>query len=164
MTDYLLSPIKREVAGEIIGWHYDPPYNVYDLATDDLEALLNPVYRYHQVVDRAGNLVGYCCYGEDARVPGGDYARVEPEILDVGVGLHPGLVGQGLGGGFVKAILAYALVNYQPEYFRVSIADFNQRSLNTFRSAGFAVTIHFNRELDGLPFTQLERRADGESI
>lgn len=159
MAEYLISPLTEKLAEAVILWHYAPPYQVYDLSPDDLAPLLDPYFRYHQVLDRSGNLVGYCCYGEDARVPGGDYSRGEPEVLDVGVGLHPELVGKGLGPGFVQAILAHGSSILEPDTFRVTVADFNQRSLKTFRKLGFRDTNRLERDSDGMPFTQLEKSA-----
>jgi len=156
---YHLSPLERDQAERIICWTYDPPFQVYDLSPEELEALLIPKYRYHQVLDGTGHLVGYCCFGEDARVPGGDYSRGEPAVLDVGIGLRPDLVGRGLGHGFVTAILEYASKMFQPGMFRVTVADFNLRSLKTFQKLGFRTTNHFHRDPDGMPFTELERSA-----
>lgn len=161
MTGYLFFPLTRRQAERIVDWSYDPPYEVYDLRPEDLMALLIKEYRYHQVLDATGDLVGYCCYGEDARVPGGDYSRGEPEVLDVGIGMRPDLVGQGLGRGFVRAVLDFARQAYQPQIFRATVADFNQRSLKTFRHLGFKETHHFTRTPDGMPFSQLERRSNG---
>lgn len=157
MMDYLISPITDELARRVVGWRYDPPYDVYNLSAEDEKALMNPIYRYHQVQDSSGNLVGFCCYGEDACVPGGDYEVGEPSCLDVGVGLHPDLVGKGLGTEFVQAVLEHAAEIYRPENFRVTVAEFNQRSLKTFRRLGFKETNHFIRKPDGMPFIQLER-------
>jgi len=159
MPEYKISPITSEQAQKIISWHYDPPYGVYNLKPEDINGLLNPEYRYHQILANEDVLVGYCCYGLDAQVPGGNYHRGEPEILDVGVGLAPDLTGQGLGAGFVKAILAYAWKTFRPAVFRVTIADFNQRSMITFLNQGFEVSGHFIREIGKMPFTQLERKA-----
>jgi len=122
-------------------------------------ALFIPKYRYHQVLDETGDLIGYCCFGEDARVAGGDYSRGEPEVLDVGIGLRPDLVGQGLGQGFVTAILEYARKTFQPVVFRVTVADFNLRSLKTFQKLGFRTTNQFDRNPDSMSFTELERSA-----
>jgi RimJ/RimL family protein N-acetyltransferase len=159
MADYQIIPITRKQAEKIITWSYNPPYDVYDLTPEDLNVLLNPDYRYHLVLDHKGGLAGYCCYGLDAQVPGGDYSYGEPEVLDVGVGLVPDLTGQGFGSGFVGAILAYAWRVYRPDLFRVTVADFNQRSMNTFRKLGFEEKHYFVREIGQMPFTQLERKA-----
>ncbi|MFN2112722.1 MAG: GNAT family N-acetyltransferase [Anaerolineales bacterium] len=161
MTGYLFFPLTRRQAEKIVGWSYDPPYDVYDLRLEDLMSLLIKEYRYHQVLDISGDLVGYCCYGEDARVPGGEYSRGEPDVLDVGVGLRPDLVGQGLGRDFVRAILDFARKAYSPLIFRATVADFNQRSMKTFHHLGFEATFRFDRKPGGMPFTQLERRCDG---
>ena len=157
MNELLISPLRPELVDLIIGWHYLPPYDVYDLSPADREPLLNPRYRYHQVLDGSGNLIGYCCYGADARVPGGEYTGSDHDFLDVGVGLHPDLVGRGLGADFVGAVLAYGQEHFHPANFRVTVADFNQRSLKTFRKLGFRESYHFRRKPDGMPFTQLER-------
>ncbi len=161
MTDYQIHPMTSEQAEKIITWCYQTPYEVYDLNPEDLNGLLNPDYRYHYLLDPEGVLVGYCCYGIDAQVPGGDYACGEPQVLDVGIGMHPSLTGQGRGRGFVDAVLKYAWRSYKPDIFRVTIADFNQRSMNTFRGLGFEDRHHFISELGQLSFTQLERKAYG---
>jgi ribosomal-protein-alanine N-acetyltransferase len=159
VTLYSISPLTQENAQKIINWRYQPPYDIYDPVPEDLDAFFNPEYRYHQVLDQRGELIGYCCYGADARVAGGDYRQGEPEVLDVGIGLKPQLTGQGLGKDFVGAVLKFARKAYRPEYFRVTVADFNQRSRKTFQNLGFKAEYQFIRELVALPFTQFERPA-----
>lgn len=157
MADYQIQSITKEIAEKIITWSYQPPYGFYDLSPEDLSGLLTPKYRYHQVLDQDGNLIGYCCYGLDARVTGGDYSRGEPEVLDVGVGMNPKKTGQGRGAAFVGAILEYGAAAYQPTFFRATIADFNQRSLRTFQNLGFEIKGRFLRKLGDFHFFQLER-------
>jgi RimJ/RimL family protein N-acetyltransferase len=164
---YYISRLSEEKALEITTWHYQPPYDLYDLSENNLAGFLNLDNRYHQVLDQAGSLIGYCCYGLDARVPGGDYQQGEPEVIDVGVGMHPDLVGQGKGVGFVRSVLEYGKEEYKPQKFRVTIADFNIRSKTTFMNLGFIIIGNFIRELVNLKFVQLERQAkeasNGES-
>jgi RimJ/RimL family protein N-acetyltransferase len=145
-------------ARKIIQWRYPPPYDLYDLTDESLEGLLNPDYRYHQVENIHGELLGFCCFGEDARVPGGDYGIGEPVILDIGVGLKPELTGQGRGRDFVSSILDFGIVTYKPERLRATIAKFNQRSLSTFKNLGFVITQDFKRDLVEITFCQLERQ------
>ena len=64
----------------------------------DVAALLRPDYHYHAAHDETGRLVGFCCFGEDAQVPGGDYSL---PALDIGLGLHPDLTGRGLSHSFL---------------------------------------------------------------
>jgi ribosomal-protein-alanine N-acetyltransferase len=154
---YTIAPLIPENALEIITWRYDPPYDLYDLSREDITGLLLPENRYHAVLDEKSDLIGYCCFGKDAQVPGGDYSQGEPIILDIGVGLHPDYVGRGLGKDFVSAILVFAARTYAPKIYRVTVAAFNQRSLRVFRSLGFRQTHSFTRDLVELEFIQLER-------
>lgn len=157
MSPYVITPLTRESALLILNWRYQAPYDIYDPTPQDLALFQNPVYRYHQVLDQEGRLAGYCCFGEDARVPGGDYTLGEPEVMDVGVGFKPELTGQGLGKGFVGAILDFAEVKFHPRRLRVTVASFNQRSLRTFLGLGFVPCGTFLRDLVPLEFTLLER-------
>lgn len=154
---YSIIPLTSELAQEIITWSYDPPYDLYDHSQKDLPGLLNPEYHYHAVIGKDGALVGYCCFGLDARVPGGDYQDAEPEVLDIGVGMRPDLRGQGLGKSFVSTIEDYAIKKYSPKKTRATIAAFNQRSLKTFRSCGYQDTFQFTRDLLRIKFIQLEK-------
>ena len=159
---YFISPLSPEYARCLIEWRYDPPYDLYDLGPEHLSGLLNPDYRYHQILDDQGQLTGFCCFGEDARVPGGKYGVGEPEVLDLGVGLKPELTGRGQGIDFVEAVLNFADDTFQPDFFRVTVADFNQRSMRTFLNLGFSIRHQFTREFVDLKFTQLDRPVEKE--
>ena len=154
-AEYTIFPLTENNAREITSWRYDPPYDLYDLEPRHLEGLLNPDYQYHQVLDAEGNLVGFCCFGIDAQVPGGEYDEKSYEVLDVGVGMRPELTGQGLGEMFVAEILDFGRTTYCPEEFRVTVAGFNKRSLKTFQKLGFMIQGSFIRELVILEFYQL---------
>jgi ribosomal-protein-alanine N-acetyltransferase len=143
----------------ILDWRYAPPYDLYNPSGSDQEALLAPENRFHAVREPSGRLVGYCCFGLEARVTGGEYPQDGARTLDVGVGLHPELIGQGFGEHFVSSILAFANSRYQPERFRVTVAAFNQRSLKTFQKLGFVQVHMFQRDLDGMTFIQWIRGA-----
>jgi ribosomal-protein-alanine N-acetyltransferase len=96
-------------AREILTWRYEPPYDIYNADPDEAEsfiqALLDPGNAYHTFTDEHGNLVGYCCFGADARVPGGDYGA---DALDIGLGMRPDLTDQGRGFAFFAAIVDFA--------------------------------------------------------
>ena len=144
-------------ANEIATWRYEPPYDLYNLSYFDIPFLLDPENRYYAVYDQADDLIGFGCFGAEARVPGGDYRQTEPRVLDVGVGLRPDLVGRGLGGVFVDAVLQYGIEEFRPERLRVTVATFNERSLNVFQKLGFLETHGFVREGDGMAFVQMDR-------
>jgi ribosomal-protein-alanine N-acetyltransferase len=64
--------------GEAIAtWRYSGQYSTYDI-----DEIVTPADGYWAVVDR-GELVGYCCFGLQARVPEVDE---EEGTLDVGYG------------------------------------------------------------------------------
>ncbi len=157
---FSIQPISQQDAEEIVTWRYEHPYAIYSLSREDLPVLLDPENRYFAVKDKSSQRIGYCCFGSEARVPGGDYHDTEPLVIDVGVGMHPGMVGKGLGVAFVTAILHYVAGEFSPERFRVSIAAFNERSQRTFLKLGFVETASFKRVTDGMRFVQLEREVN----
>lgn len=154
-----IQPIRREDAREIATWKYEPPYSLYNLSEADVAIMLDPQYRYYAVYLGDDGLIGFCCFGEEAMVNGGKYEEREPSVLDVGVGMHPRMVGQGLGRKFVAAILQFAMDQYHPERLRVTIAAFNQRSKKTFQALGFSETSQFTRASDRMKFVQMARKA-----
>lgn len=132
------APITEIEARTVLCWRY-PQMAVFlepdaDELEDDVAALLHPDYHYYAAHDESGRLVGFCCFGEDARVPGGDYAL---PALDVGLGLHPDLTGRGLSHSFLEKILALGGELFAPEFFRATVAAVNERSLRLFEGAGF---------------------------
>jgi [ribosomal protein S18]-alanine N-acetyltransferase len=150
---YRLTAVSAWCADQVAGWRYPPPYDTYDLAPQDIGHLLQPDYRYHIVWDDE-DVVGYCCFGVDATVPGGDYSR---DALDIGWGMRPDLVGQGRGSGFVAAIVAHAAQSYAPPRMRVTIAEFNERSQRAAARNGFTVETGRFAGPDGMRFIVLER-------
>ena len=72
--------------------------------------------------------------------PGGDYSA---SALDIGLGLHPDLVGQGYGGAFIEAILAFATQTFTPEALRLTVAAFNHRARQLYEDLEFERTARF---------------------
>jgi [ribosomal protein S18]-alanine N-acetyltransferase len=86
---------------DIAGWRHSGPWHCYDLRPEDGPPEADD--GYHALVgDPGGELVGFLCTGEEARVPG---IGEEPDVVDVGVGMRPELVGQGYGARFGEAVL-----------------------------------------------------------
>jgi ribosomal-protein-alanine N-acetyltransferase len=142
-----LTRITRADAQTISRWRYDEPYSVYDGNPASVASLLEPRYSYHSVHDDHGELVGYFCFGEDARVPAGKRLGLyEPgPALDLGLGLRPDLTGQGLGERFVQAGLRFAKKMYDPRLFRLTVATFNRRAIRVYERAGFEPVETFGR-------------------
>lgn len=142
-------PMDEASAREIHSWCYEPPYDVYNAAPDESEtfmrSLLDSAYAYHAITDEQGELVGYCCFGADARVPGGDY---DTDTLNIGLGLRPDLTGQGRGLAFFEAILDFARRTFGPQALRVTVAAFSQRAMRVYEKAGFERMQTFRSESD----------------
>jgi RimJ/RimL family protein N-acetyltransferase len=146
-------------AREILTWRYEAPYDVYnpdpDKHQDWVQAFLDPRNAYHAIMDAEGELVAYCCFGPDARVPGGDY---DQEALDIGLGARPDLTGQGRGHTFASAVLEFARTTFTPVAFRVTIAEFNHRALRVWEKIGFRPVQTFASSRSGRPFAVLVYR------
>ncbi len=151
-------PLDKSSARAIISWEHTPPYDLYNLVQENLPILLNPDNRYYAVRTASGELIGYCCLGADARVPGGFYSGFEPEVLDIGVGLRPDWTGKGFGKSFIQSILQFSDQKFKPAVFRASIADFNLRSRRAFEKVGFLSRAKFKHKVTGLDFWILEMK------
>lgn len=138
-------------AREIACWRYPPPYDIYNLAESE-EAVayaLDPQNNFFAMEDEKGALVGFCSFGQDGQVPGGDYRL---EALDIGLGIRPGLTGQGQGIDFVSCVLDFARKAFAPSRFRVTIAAFNRRAQRVWKRAGFRPVECFRHEENGQKF------------
>lgn len=155
---FTFQPMNEASARAIPEWHYDAPYDLYNIAPDDVEkeiqCFLDPQNAYHTITDERGDLVAYCCFGPDGQVPGGDYSAA---ALDIGLGVRPDLTGQGRGLTYVNAILDFARRAFPPTAFRVTVAEFNQRARRVWEKAGFRPVQSFPRSGDGMPFVILVR-------
>jgi [ribosomal protein S18]-alanine N-acetyltransferase len=139
-----LAPITEADVRQILTWRYGEPYAIYNLVSSDeaadLRYFLDPLNQFHSVYDSTGDLIGFCSFGVDAQVPGGDYSL---EALDIGLGMRPDLTGQGLGSGFLGAILEFARRAFGPTCFRATVASFNGRSRRIFEKQGFQLVQSF---------------------
>ena len=136
---FRLSLITAREAEIFAGWRYGPGYGLYDMADEDAVRMMLPRLRYH-AVRRDGGLVGFACFGEDAKVVGGPYRL---PALDFGCGMDPKLCGQGLGAGFITAIATFASQVFQPPLLRLSVAWANLRAIKTYERSGFTVGQRF---------------------
>lgn len=129
----------------MLNWRYPGLPTLYNPSPeemeDDIEVLMTPVYNYYVVRSALGLLVGFCCYGSDAQVPGGDYSL--RNAVDVGLGMNPALTGRGLSHPFLAAILEWGRTIFAPDYFRATVAAVNVRSQGMFARAGFLIVQRF---------------------
>jgi ribosomal-protein-alanine N-acetyltransferase len=131
---YRLRPTSRADAELFCTWRYGGLYTMYDQRPELRANYLEPSFRYHSVTDATGALVGFCCFGADARVLGIAY---DEAALDIGLGMAPALTGQGRGAGFVAAIVDFAGPSFQPTTLRLTVAAFNRRAICVYERNRF---------------------------
>jgi RimJ/RimL family protein N-acetyltransferase len=140
---------------EVATWHYEPPYDFYDLASDpdDEASMHDPAHAAHY---RAVLTDG------DGRLDAFWYFDWPDRVVEVGIGLRPGLTGRGLGESFMRAQLDYASQNWQPETFRMFVAAWNARAIRLYERLGFSEVSRETRRFELVgehEFIQLERTA-----
>lgn len=147
-------------ARALLLWRYAPPYDLYNAAPSSFEkavrVMTDPQFAYHSICNEQGELEAFCCFGEDARVPGGDYAS---EALNIGLGVRPDLTGHGCGHKYVRAALDIAASSYCPTVLRVTVAAFNTRAVRVWEKEGFSRAAAFQRTGDHLAFVVLAKAA-----
>ena len=149
-------PLDESSASTILAWKYEPPYNIYDLASpepeDTLHYLLDPQNAFYGIYDQQDHLEAFCSFGPDGQVSGGDYST---PALDIGMGVRPDLTGHGNGATYVKAVIDFANATYAPERLRVTIAAFNSRARRIWEKAGFREVQKFTGGWENREFVML---------
>ena len=145
-------PTDEKSVREFLKWKYEHPYEIYNYSPvhfeRDLAYHLDPANNLYCIFHK-GELIGYCSYGRDARVPGGDYSE---EALDIGMMIKPELTGQGQGSKYANAVTQNGIAKYNPKKLRVTILDTNQRAMKVWQKNGFRRVQSFARENDQLGF------------
>jgi ribosomal-protein-alanine N-acetyltransferase len=153
-----IEPLTTDQVRDFLQWQYSGPYAMYNMSAEDEETqilfFLDPQNGYFAITDNEGTLLGFCNFGADARVPGGDYSV---EAIDIGMGMRPDLTGQGNGKLYAGAVFDFAKIQYAGQQHRVTIAEFNQRAQQLCRKVGFKQVERFLREKDGRPFVVMIR-------
>ena len=123
----IVEPWSAEHAHTVMTWHYEPPYDFYDMASDpgDAADLLDHPGRYRAVLAPDGSLSGFWSF------------RPDGEEVEVGLGLRPELTGRGLGEPFARAALDYAREEWSPKRFRLYVAAWNARAIRVYERLGF---------------------------
>jgi [ribosomal protein S18]-alanine N-acetyltransferase len=149
--------ITPDFAAAMTTWRYPEPYGVYSLTGMDPAFFLDPANGYVALVDDAGTLIGYRCFGPDGRVPGFDY---DDSALDTGGGLRPDLTGAGRGAAAIATGLAYGRERFRADAFRVTVAAFNVRARRVVESLGFRPVARFRAATAGAEYDVLRVAAD----
>jgi RimJ/RimL family protein N-acetyltransferase len=128
---YLVDELSIEDGMAIAMWRSPGPWAV----NDALEAP-RPDEGYWAIRAEEGGLVGFCCFGEAARVPG---LAPAPGHLDVAFGLRPDLVGRRLSAGVAGAVVNHARRVAQGSRLRCVVAIWNEPGRRATETAGFRV-------------------------
>lgn len=130
--------LEQEQALAILRWQYSYPCDYYNFnaenAKEDLRYLLDSKNAFHAILNLQEDLEGYCSFGADGQVAGGDYST---EALDIGMGIRPDLVGKGHGKQYAQAVANYGVNQYGAQELRVTIAEFNKRAQRVWKQLGF---------------------------
>ncbi len=155
----LLRPIAADDVRQIITWRYEPPYEIYNMGSglDDaielaeaIDYFLRPQYHFQAMLRQpAGELAGFCSFGADGQVAGGDYRN---PAVDIGMGVHPHYTGRGLGTMFAGAAIDFALANFNMSRLRVTIAEFNRRAQKVWERHDFVPVQRFLTLYSKRPF------------
>uniref|UniRef100_UPI003B3AEC4A GNAT family N-acetyltransferase n=1 Tax=Nakamurella sp. TaxID=1869182 RepID=UPI003B3AEC4A len=107
---------------------------------------------YWAVVDARDELLGLCCLGAAARVPG------QPEddwVLDVAIGIRPQLAGRGWGADLGRAAVAYARSVTLDRRVRTAVPEWNVAGQRTAEQCGFVRVGH--RTYEHQPYQVFEQ-------
>lgn len=145
VTELLDRAFTPDEAREVAAWSYDPPFDFYNLSGEDAVVLLttrDEVGHGYYPVKFDEELVGFVCFGPEARVQG---QSQEAATCDIGAGIKPDRVSEGVATRVMPMAIAFAAERFAAERLRAAVAVFNERSLRLCTSAGFRRL----REFDG---------------
>ena len=129
---YQIRQLSIEDGMAIAMWRRPGPWAVHDALEPPRED-----EGYWAVEDTYGQLVGFCCFGEAARVPG---LQETPHMLDVALGLRPDLIGYGLSAEVARVVVARAHQVAAGRRLRTVVAASNTPARRAAERAGFTVT------------------------
>ncbi len=143
-------PLNDADAHAIVGWHYEPPYDFYDLTADpdDLREFLDE--------ERWGTTL-FAAYTDEDLV---GWVSVE-DACEIGLALRPDLTGRSFGEAFVRAAVAFATERSGAQTVILSVAEFNERAIAVYRRVGFSEIRRFTQETNGgeWPFVEMRLSA-----
>ncbi|EPE62163.1 acetyltransferase family protein [Exiguobacterium sp. S17] len=133
-----IRPMTEKDAHAIQAWTYEPPYDFYNQVAS--AEGINELMTYCAVHNQG--LYGFFCLGTYAQVPNATY-DYSGTYVDVGLGMHPALTGQGRGRAFVETVIREAEREGRP--LRLTVAVFNQRAVRLYGQLGFQQVASFEK-------------------
>jgi len=127
--------MTEDYASNISRWKYDDIYSFYDHDENDTSGYMDGTH--FACLNADGELIGYFCFGAEARIPTVENDVYDDAYLDVGLSLRPDLCGKGYGLAFFNNGLNYGKKLYGTNKFRLSVATFNERAIKLYMKLGF---------------------------
>ena len=141
-------------ADDVATWHYEPPHDFYDLASDPADAA--------EMRDPAKSGHYRAVLGDDGALDAFWYFDRHDDVVEVGIGLRPDLTGRGLGESCLRAQLEYASQQWRPATFRLFVAAWNERAIRLYERLGFGEVARETRHFELVgdhEFIRMERAA-----
>lgn len=132
-------------------WHYEEPYNFYDLQADieDYEEFIHPETRKntYSVFRDDNELIGYITFNNNC------------DSIEIGLGMKPNLTGKGLGECFLNNSIMFTQTLF-PSMNRITlrVASFNKRAIKVYKRCGFKEVGKITMDTNGssYEFTEME--------
>ena len=139
MDVYTLKIIEMapKYASLISTWKYEGIYSFYDENADNITGYMDGTH--YVCINATGDIIGYYCFGQEARIPTVEEYAYCDDFLDIGLGLKPELCGAGLGLSFFNKGIEFARKVYSINNFRLSVAVFNERAIKVYQKSGFTI-------------------------
>ena len=132
-TEIHLERFSTADAEAVLGWRYAGDFASYDLSSDDESCFADPNSEYLAIRCEL-ELIGFICLGAEARVAG---MIEDSELLDVGVGIRPDLVGRGESQHLMPAIVSLLDERTGQIALRAVVKAWNRRAQRAAEHAGF---------------------------
>jgi ribosomal-protein-alanine N-acetyltransferase len=158
-----IQDMNERFASEILNWKYEKPYDFYNNAYTEerLKELLDG--SYYALVSMDDELFGCFCTGKYAQVPAGHQIGAYNELLiDMGLGMNPLYVGQGMGTEFCSFILQVIEEKFKDTPIRLTVATFNGRAVRLYEKLGFVKEVEFRtKSAEFMTMVRNVKRTDG---
>ena len=145
--ELFIENMNKKMAEEILNWKYAKPYDFYNIDSTDeaMKEILDG--SYYALVNEFKELIGFFCIGENAQVPIGNRFGVYTEnLIDMGLGMNPNLVGKGHGFEFCTYIITFIEEQYKRTSIRLTVAKFNLRAIHLYEKLGFVMENEFSTD------------------
>ncbi|MEF9984328.1 MAG: GNAT family protein [Oscillospiraceae bacterium] len=133
----MIVKMTEKYAREIMEWHYENEYSMYNLVDgeEDFKEIMDGTY--YAICDEDKALQCFFCFGKDARIPTVEDSPYMGDYIDVGIGTKPELCGKGMGRVFLKMGMEYGKNVLNIKQYRLTVAKFNERAIKTYEKLGF---------------------------